>query len=121
MLGGRMVNAVEFLDQLAERDRNKGVIAQNFEEIDALMTPTTAFPAPILGEHAEQESPGVFTRFANYFDLAAISLPAGVTPNGLPVGIQFVVPAFHEARALDLAFRLELHIGGPILCPLVGT
>lgn len=121
MLGGRMVNAVEFLDHLAERDRNKVVIAQKFEEIDALMTPTTAFPAPILGEHAEQESPGVFTRFANYFDLAAISLPAGVTPNGLPVGIQFVVPAFHERRALDLASRLELHIGGPILCPLVGT
>ena len=119
MLSGKSVSAVDYIENIASRDRNKSVIAQVFEGIDALMTPTTAFPAPLLGEHPEHDSPAVFTRFANYFELAAISLPAGVTSEGLPVGMQFVVPGLQEARALDLAYRLELSLGGPILCPIL--
>ncbi len=119
MLSGKSVSAVDYIENILSRDRNKTVIAQVFEGIDALMTPTTAFPAPILREHSEHDSPAVFTRFANYFELAAISLPAGVTSEGLPVGMQFVVPGFKESRALDLAYRLELSLGGPILCPLL--
>ena len=119
MLSGKSVSAVDYIENIASRDRNKSVIAQVFEGIDALMTPTTAFPAPVLGEHPEHDSPAVFTRFANYFELAAISLPAGVTSEGLPVGMQFVVPGLQEARALDLAYRLELSLGGPILCPIL--
>ncbi|MEI6573486.1 MAG: amidase [Alphaproteobacteria bacterium] len=119
MLSGKSVSAVDYIENIASRDRNKSVIAQVFEGIDALMTPTTAFPAPLLGEHPEHDSPAVFTRFANYFELAAISLPAGVTSEGLPVGMQFVVPGLREARALDLAYRLELSLGGPILCPIL--
>jgi aspartyl-tRNA(Asn)/glutamyl-tRNA(Gln) amidotransferase subunit A len=119
MLSGKSVSAVDYIENIASRDRNKSIIAEVFEGIDALMTPTTAFPAPVLGEHPEHDSPAVFTRFANYFELAAISLPAGVTSEGLPVGMQFVVPGFQEARALDLAYRLELSLGGPILCPIL--
>ena len=77
-------------------------------------------PAPVLGEHPEHDSPAVFTRFANYFDLAASSLPVAVSPSGLPMAVQFVVAGFHEARALDLAYRMEQAQGGAILCPLVG-
>ena len=119
MLSGKSISAVDYIENIASRDRNKSIIAQVFEGIDALITPTTAFPAPVLGEHPEHDSPAVFTRFANYFELAAISLPAGVTSEGLPVGMQFVVPGLQEARALDLAYRLELSLGGPILCPVL--
>jgi aspartyl-tRNA(Asn)/glutamyl-tRNA(Gln) amidotransferase subunit A len=117
MISGKSVTATDYLENLVNRDRNKAAIAKSFEIIDALLTPTTAFPAPVLGEHPEHDSPAVFTRFANYFELAAISLPAGVTSEGLPVGMQFIVPGFQEARALDLAYRLERSLGGPILCP----
>jgi len=117
MLSGKSVTAVDYLENLANRDRNKPAIAKAFESVDAILTPTTAFPAPVLGEHPEHDTPAVFTRFANYFELAAISLPAGVTSEGLPVGMQFIVPGFQEARALDLAYRLERSLGGPILCP----
>ena len=121
MISGKSVTAAEYLENLSSRDRNKATIAKAFETIDALLTPTTAFPAPVLGEHPEHESPAVFTRFANYFELAAISLPAGVTRDGLPVGMQFIVPGFHESRALDLAYRLERSLGGPILCPALSS
>ena len=50
--------------------------------------------------------------------LAAISLPMGLSGEGLPVGMQLVVPGFQEGRALRLAKGLESARGGPILCPL---
>jgi hypothetical protein len=34
--------------------------------------------------------------------------------------MQFVVPGFKEARALDIAHRAEVAQGGPILCPILG-
>ena len=80
--------------------------------------PSTAFPAPLMGQHPEHDSPAVFTRFANYLDLAAISLPMGLSGEGLPVGMQLVVPGFQEGRALRFAKGLESARGGPILCPL---
>jgi allophanate hydrolase len=46
---------------------------------------------------------GRFTNFANLLDLAAVAVPAGQRPDGLPFGVQFVAPAFADAPLLDLA------------------
>lgn len=89
-----------------------------FDDIDAILLPATAMPAPRLDDYPEQSSPGVFTRLANYCDLAAIALPMGLSKDKLPVGMQIVVPAFKEARALAIAHGLERLNGGTILCPL---
>ena len=121
ILSGKSVRAVDYANNLARRAEEKHFVARVFDSIDALVMPSTTMPAPILGEHPEHESPGAFTRFANYFDLAAIGLPAGVTASGLPVGMQFVVPGFQEARALNVAYRFETANGGPIICPHIRT
>ena len=119
MLSGKGVTAVDYANNLERRDREKAVIAKVYETVDAILMPSTAMPAPVVGEHPEHDSPAVFTRFANYFDLAAISLPTALSATGLPIAMQFVVPGFHEARALDIAHRVEVAQGGPILCPLL--
>ena len=119
MLSGKPVTAVEYTKNLERREREKSVIAAIFETVDTILMPSTAMPAPVLGEHPEHDSPAVFTRFANYFDLAAISLPVGLSTTGLPIAVQFVVPGFAEARALDLGYRMETAQGGPITCPLL--
>jgi aspartyl-tRNA(Asn)/glutamyl-tRNA(Gln) amidotransferase subunit A len=120
MLSGKGVSAVDYANNLERREREKQVIAQRFELIDAILMPATTMPAAVLGEHPEHDSPAVFTRFANYFDLAAISLPTDISVAGLPIAMQFVVPGFKEARALDIAHRAEVAQGGPILCPILG-
>jgi aspartyl-tRNA(Asn)/glutamyl-tRNA(Gln) amidotransferase subunit A len=120
MLSGKGVNAVDYANNLERREREKRVIAERFETVDAILMPSTAMPAPVLGEHPEHDSPAVFTRFANYFDLVAISLPTALSATGLPIAMQFVVPGFKEARALDIAHRVEIAQGGPILCPILG-
>ena len=119
MLSGKPVTAVDYTKNLERREREKAVIAAVFETVDTILMPSAAMPAPVLGEHPEHDSPAVFTRFANYFDLAAISLPVGLSATGLPIAVQFVVPGFAEARALDLGYRMETAQGGPITCPIL--
>jgi aspartyl-tRNA(Asn)/glutamyl-tRNA(Gln) amidotransferase subunit A len=119
ILSGKSISAATYLTQQENRAREIQTIESLFEKVDALFFPTTPMPAPILGQHPEFESPAVFTRFANYFNLAAISLPAGITSLGLPVGMQFVVPRLREDRAIELAQRFETVNGGPLLCPLI--
>jgi len=39
---------------------------------------------------------GRYTNFVNLLDLSAIAVPNGFYPNGLPVGVTFLAPAFRE-------------------------
>jgi allophanate hydrolase len=48
---------------------------------------------------------GYYTNFVNLLDLAAIAVPAGFRPNGLPFGISLMGPAFTDRGLLALAGR----------------
>ena len=74
--------------------------------------PTTAFP---LG--AKTEDPlamyanDVFAVPASLAGVPAMSLPVGLDPEGLPVGLQVVAPLLGEARMLRTARALEADLG----------
>jgi aspartyl-tRNA(Asn)/glutamyl-tRNA(Gln) amidotransferase subunit A len=59
----------------------------------------------------------VFTVPANLAGLPAISVPAGLDGNGLPVGVQLTGPAFEEGRLLRVAAELEARGGWSALSP----
>lgn len=118
MLDGAKLSAPEFFATMEDRAGCIRTVAAAFERVDAILSPTTAEPAPTLADHVENQTPAVFTRFANYVDLAALSIPAGLSDEGLPVSMQINVPGFHEARALALGAALEQIVGGPIRCPV---
>jgi allophanate hydrolase len=46
---------------------------------------------------------GAYTNFVNLFDLSAIAVPSGLQPDGLPVGISLIGPAFHEPVLAGIA------------------
>lgn len=50
---------------------------------------------------------GYYTNFVNLLDLAAVAVPAGFRPNGLPFGISLIGPAFSEEALLALADRFH--------------
>jgi amidase len=50
----------------------------------------------------------------------AISIPAGFTPDGLPVGLQAVAPPFAEASLIELARSLAEPLGEPGLPSAAG-
>jgi Asp-tRNA(Asn)/Glu-tRNA(Gln) amidotransferase A subunit family amidase len=73
-----------------------------FAQVDVLVTPTTpqaafAHAAPVPANQAD------FTCFANLAGCPALSLPMGITADGLPVGLQFIGPPGSDLRLLELA------------------
>jgi aspartyl-tRNA(Asn)/glutamyl-tRNA(Gln) amidotransferase subunit A len=78
---------------------------------DAIVLPTSPSPAFRLGERVDDPLQmylaDIFTVSANLAGLPAISVPAGFTPAGLPVGVQLTGRAFDEASLLALAAAYE--------------
>jgi aspartyl-tRNA(Asn)/glutamyl-tRNA(Gln) amidotransferase subunit A len=111
ILAGRDLTGARLNNLLAHRRMVKHAFALIFERYDALITPTTPMPAPLLTDYDENASPGLFTRFVNYLDLCALSLPMGATPTGLPIGLQIVAPGFREPRVLEIGAALEADRG----------
>lgn len=50
---------------------------------------------------------GHYTNFVNLLDLAAVAVPAGFTPGGLPFGVSLIAPAHEDEDLLHLAARLH--------------
>jgi amidase len=90
--------------------------ARIFERADVVLTPTTAEPPLRIGELAGRNWWATSTRQAeacpfafawNYTGWPALSVPAGFTGNGLPIGAQFLGRENDEATLLQLAAQLE--------------
>jgi Asp-tRNA(Asn)/Glu-tRNA(Gln) amidotransferase A subunit family amidase len=85
-------------------------------EVDAIITPTTAVPAPPIPDGAlpygESDLSTLveimrFATPANMTGLPAISFPAGYTAAGLPIGMQAIGRAWDEITLLRLALAAE--------------
>ncbi len=74
-----------------------------FEKIDLLSTPTMPAQAPLLGTPA----PVTFTAPFNFLGWPAITVPVGITSEGLPLGLQLVGKAWDEATVLRAAQAIE--------------
>jgi aspartyl-tRNA(Asn)/glutamyl-tRNA(Gln) amidotransferase subunit A len=84
---------------------------QAFEKCDVLLTPTTPGPAFAVGakttDPLEMYLQDVFTVTVNLAGLPGISVPAGLTESGLPLGLQLIGKAFDEATLLRAAYAVE--------------
>jgi len=86
-----------------------------FQTVDAILTPATPTAAFPLGE--KQEDPvtmylnDVFTVPANLAGLPGISVPAGLSADGLPLGLQGLASAFREDTLYQVARCLEQQAG----------
>jgi aspartyl-tRNA(Asn)/glutamyl-tRNA(Gln) amidotransferase subunit A len=85
--------------------------AAAFEKVDCLLAPTAPSAAFAVGD--KQDDPiamylnDVFTVPANLAGLPAISVPAGLSAEGLPLGLQIIGRAFDEETVLRVADVLE--------------
>lgn len=86
-----------------------------FEDVDVLLTPTAPTAAFALGE--KQEDPiamylnDVFTVPSSLAGLPGISVPAGLSKDGLPLGLQLIGRAFDEETLLRVADVMEISAG----------
>lgn len=100
-----------------------------FAEVDVLMTPTTAVPAFSAKGPPPEEIAGVavgaamsvpFTMLANLCWNPAVSVPAGLNSEGLPIGLQVIGRRHHDEVPLRFARLLELARPWPRHAPAPG-
>jgi len=103
IIGGKSISAADYIDELRERKRCAAVFANWMRGRDALLTPTLPITATPVEEVDEATSPlATFTRVANYLGACALSLPAGLSSDGLPLGVQLMGAPFTEAMLVQL-------------------
>lgn len=116
---GALISASDYVQAQRCRQLVKRGFAEAMAQVDLLVTPTTAYPAPRFENYDTAftlRGPS-FTAPFNVTGLPAISIPCGFTEAGLPVGMQLVGKPFDEPTALRAAYAYEQHAGWSQLRP----
>ncbi len=88
----------------------RGDFLEAYQQVDALLTPTSPMPAFKLGEKSDPLALylcDIYTIGVNLAGLPGISVPCGFTPGGLPIGLQLIGQPFREADLLAMAHTYE--------------
>jgi aspartyl-tRNA(Asn)/glutamyl-tRNA(Gln) amidotransferase subunit A len=97
MLAGKAIGAADYIHELAVRRGAIRRFEQWMQGRAALLTPAVPIVAQPLETVDEASTPlAMFTRAANYLGACALTLPAGSSREGLPVGVQLIGAAFTE-------------------------
>ncbi len=113
---GLAVPAVTYLETM--RWRGPALAAHNAAAaaVDAVIAPASPLPAPTIAESdvGAGRDPGAllprltrFTRPINYLGLPSLTVPAGFTAGGLPVGMQLIGRSFDEASVLRIGAAFQ--------------
>jgi aspartyl-tRNA(Asn)/glutamyl-tRNA(Gln) amidotransferase subunit A len=82
-----------------------------FEKVDCILAPTAPSAAFPIGDKADDPIAmylnDVFTVPADLAGLPAVSVPAGLSPDGLPLGLQIIGRAFDEEMVLRVGAVIE--------------
>ncbi|MFG3118970.1 amidase [Streptomyces sp. NPDC048197] len=116
---GRLLSGPVLRRARAAERRQQQRIGALFGPYDVLLTPTTATPPPRIGTLAKMS--GWRTDQAmiaacpyawpwNVLGWPGMSVPAGFSADGLPLGAQLLGPAHGEPRLISLAAQLEAEL-----------
>ena len=113
--GARPRTAVDAFRGLYRLEELRHVIAPVWDAVDMLLLPTSPTTYRIddmLADPITKNSHfGRYTNFANLLGYAAIAVPAGFGPSGLPAGVTLVGPAFSDDALAPFAAAMH-HAAG---------
>jgi aspartyl-tRNA(Asn)/glutamyl-tRNA(Gln) amidotransferase subunit A len=120
----------QLLTALRRRDEMLAAIAAIFDEVDVLMTPTVATlpfaaegppPLEIAGQRVGGMGSVPYTAPFNMSGQPAASIPAGLSMDGLPIGLQVVARRHDEESVLACGLVAESHRPWPKFAPMAYT
>jgi aspartyl-tRNA(Asn)/glutamyl-tRNA(Gln) amidotransferase subunit A len=113
---GLAIPGVSYLEALRWRGPALAAHLAAVADVDAVIAPVSPIAAPTIAESDVGNGPDAeaviqrltrFTRPINYLGLPALSIPAGFTGGGLPVGMQLVGRSFDEAMLLRIGAAFQ--------------
>jgi aspartyl-tRNA(Asn)/glutamyl-tRNA(Gln) amidotransferase subunit A len=115
MLGTYVLSAGYYDAYYLKAQKVRSLVARDFsnafQEVDALITPVSPFPAFKLGEKIddplEMYLSDIYTITGSLAGIPCMSVPCGSTAAGLPVGMQILTRHFNEAGMFRLADAFE--------------
>jgi len=119
MIGTYVLSAGYYDAYYLKAQKVRTRIADDFraawDKCDVILTPTAPSAAFAIGEKMDDPIAmylnDVFTVPASMAGLPAISVPAGLSADGLPLGLHLIGPAFAEETVLRIAEMLEKAAG----------
>jgi aspartyl-tRNA(Asn)/glutamyl-tRNA(Gln) amidotransferase subunit A len=130
VVGGWRRNRTVTLPQFAKVEKaRRGLelqVAELFEHVDVLLTPTNPcapfaaegpMPTEIAGQRCHAGTAALLTMLANVANLPAITVPAGLTADGLPVGLMITTARHREDQCLRLGRIFEQAAPWPLHAP----
>jgi len=119
MIGTYVLSAGYYDAYYLKAQRVRTRIAEDFrgawDSCDVILTPTTPSAAFAIGEKMDDPIAmylnDIFTVPASMAGLPAISVPAGLSGDGLPLGLHMIAPAFGEETLFRAAGVLETAAG----------
>ena len=127
MLGTYVLSAGYYDAYYLKAQQVRTLVRRDYEEafrtVDAVVMPTSPTPAFKIGERVEDPLQlylvDVFTVSANLAGLPALSVPCGLTPNRLPIGLQLTGRPFDEATLLRIGDTYEKDTNWWKECPAI--
>ncbi|MFZ1258247.1 MAG: Asp-tRNA(Asn)/Glu-tRNA(Gln) amidotransferase subunit GatA [Candidatus Saccharimonas sp.] len=111
MIGSYVLSSGFFDAYYVQAQKARTLLIQSFNTLfntyDILLTPTAPTPAFGIGEHIADPvamyMSDVMTVPPSLAGIPALSVPAGTSPSGLPIGVQLIGPMRSDALVLSLA------------------
>jgi aspartyl-tRNA(Asn)/glutamyl-tRNA(Gln) amidotransferase subunit A len=117
MIGTYVLSAGYYDAYYLRAQKVRSLIKRDFDDVfsqgvDAVLTPATPSPAFGIGEKVKADPVemylnDVFTVTVNMAGLPGISVPAGLSADGLPLGLQLIGRPFEEETLFSLAEVIE--------------
>jgi len=113
---GMAITASEYLTVQRARQRIREAVRAGYEKIDVIASPTTSRVAPLLAEglrgngddtrHASTNHSNML-RFPSMLGLPGCSVPIGISPEGMPIGMQLIGKWFGDQTVLNTAAAFQ--------------
>ena len=111
VLGARAKTAVETFQAFYDLAEHIAAARREWAKIDVLLLPTagTTFKiAEMLADPITLNTRlGAYTNFVNLMDLAALAVPAGFRPDGIPFGVTLIGPALSDGMLASIGDALH--------------
>ena len=119
MIGTYVLSAGYYDAYYVRAQKIRTLIKRDFDEawnkIDVVLTPATPSPAFAPGEISDPVQMylnDIFTVTVNMAGLPGIAVPAGISKDGLPLGLQLIGKPFDEETLFQAAAAIEYVAGG---------